>query len=527
MTQTVISLTIFLYVSTMLLLGYLTAKKNSSVTDFYLGGRSLGPLVTALSADASDMSSWLLMGLPGLAYLTGIADAGWTALGLALGTIFNWKIVALRLRRFSHTLNAITIPSFFSQRFADHRHKISALSAYVMILFFIPYTTSAFVACGKLFSTIFQIEYMTAMVFSALVIVLYTISGGFLAVSFTDMMQSIMMFFALVFVFQFSMGEAGGFREVLEHSHSLEGYFSLFHQYDPLSASAEAFPLWSILTSLAWGLGYFGMPHVLLRFMAIEDERKLPLARGIACTWTILSLSIALMIGIAGNTLSANGKLPILADAEVLLVQLAQILSTHSLGFAVIGGLVLAGILAATMSTADSQLLVASSAISKNIIEEYYGKELSPFWAAFVARASVLAVALIALLLASDPSTSIFSIVSFAWAGFGASFGPVLILSLFWRRANLQGAMAGILSGAVMVFYWRFQLAPLGGVFGVYELLPSFLVGLGMMVIVTLLTPPPNHEVELIFDASMMPVPPPRPIRRPKPASKKPKKTEE
>lgn len=540
MAQTLISITIFTYLAAMLFVGFLCSKKSKSADDFYLGGRSLGPFVTAMSAEASDMSSWLLMGLPSVAYLTGLADAGWTAIGLAVGTYLNWKIVAVRLRRFSHTLDAITIPSFFSQRYADHKHKISALSACIIILFFIPYTASAFAACGKLFSSIFDVDYHSAMILSAIIILVYTVWGGFLAVSFTDLLQSIVMSVALIFVLQYTVNSAGGFSAIMENSESIEGYFSLFHSHVPAEtmtygemldeagmlipegadnlleqeyltispATAKPYPLINIISTFAWGLGYFGMPHILLRFMAIRDEKKLPIARRVATVWVVISMLVALLIGIAGNALTATGKFPQLADAETIIINLANLLAQEHAAMAVIGGLILAGILAATMSTADSQLLVASSSVSQNLISEYWKKDLSPEKSLLVARLSIVVISIIAMFLASDPNSSVFGIVSFAWAGFGASFGPVMLLSLFWRRANLEGAMAGMISGGLMVFFWKYALSPLGGIFAIYELLPAFLTGLGVMIAVSLSTPAPNHEVELIFDASMMPVPP-------------------
>ncbi len=511
MTQTLISLTIFAYLGIVLSIGYFFSKRNNSASEFYLGGRSLGPFVTAMSAEASDMSSWLLMGLPGVAYVSGLADPFWTAMGLGIGTYVNWKFVALRLRRFSHTLDAITVPAFFSQRFADHKHRISAVSAWIIIIFFIPYTASAFAACGKLFSSIFEIDYTTAMLFSALIILVYTVSGGFLAVSFTDTIQSIIMSFALVFVLSYVVSSVGGLPFILDTAVTFEGFFSLFQSHtaapENTLGTASSYGFLTIISTLAWGLGYFGMPHILLRFMAIEDENKLPLARTVATTWVIFSMILAIFIGIAGKVMTHTGALPPLEDKETIIIQLAGLLAENSVAYAVIGGLILAGILAATMSTADSQLLVASSSVSQNLIMEYYKKDLSPEKGLLVARISIVVISIIAMFLASNPDSSVFGIVSFAWAGFGASFGPVMLLSLFWRRANYHGAMAGMICGGLMVFVWKFQIAPMGGIWGIYELLPAFLVGLLAMTVVSLVTPPPNHEVELIFDASMMPLP--------------------
>ncbi|MFI3254355.1 MAG: sodium/proline symporter [Eubacteriales bacterium] len=516
MTQTLISITIFAYLGVVLSIGYFFSKRNRSANEFYLGGRSLGPFVTAMSAEASDMSSWLLMGLPGVAYVSGLADPFWTALGLGIGTYLNWKIVALRLRRFSHTLNAITIPAFFSQRYADHKHQLSGLSALIIIVFFIPYTASAFAACGKLFSTIFDIDYTTAMLFSALIILVYTVSGGFMAVSFTDMIQSIVMSFALFFVLSYVVTTVGGMGNIFDTIASYDGFFSLFqsHETGPvveeIIGTGNPYTMLSVISTLAWGLGYFGMPHILLRFMAIEDERKLPIARHVAVIWVVISMILAIFIGIAGRVMTHLAYMDNLEDSETIIIQLAGLLAEYNAQYAIIGGLILAGILAATMSTADSQLLVASSSVSQNLISEYWGKNLSAEMGLLVARISIVIISIIAMFLAADPNSSVFGIVSFAWAGFGASFGPVMLLSLFWRRGNKEGAIAGMLCGGAMVFLWKYQIAPLGGVFAIYELLPAFLTGLLAMVVVSCMTPPPNHEVELIFDASMMPVPPPR-----------------
>ena len=272
--QICILLAIAIYLLAMLGVGVWFAKKNRSVDDFYLGGRKLGPFVTAMSAEASDMSSWLLMGLPGVAYLTGLAEAGWTALGLVIGTYLNWLIVARRIRRYSHRLGAITVPQFFSKRWGDDRNLLSAIAAVVIIVFFVPYTASGFSACGKLFHTLFDMDYVTAMLISAAVIVIYTVMGGFLAASFTDLVQSIIMTVALVVVLGFGVANAGGMDAVLENAESLAGYLSLSHIYNPATGGSSPYSLLTICSLLAWGLGYFGMPHILLRFMAIEEEEK-------------------------------------------------------------------------------------------------------------------------------------------------------------------------------------------------------------------------------------------------------------
>ena len=294
-----ITLAILVYLGCMLYVGYRCSKNNNDSADFYLGGRKLGPLVTAMSAEASDMSSWLLMGLPGLAYLTGVADAGWTAIGLAIGTYLNWRIVAKRIRRYTHVAgNSITLPSFFSNRYRDEKKILQSIGAIFIVIFFIPYTASGFAACGKLFSSMFGINYQVAMVISALIIVGYTTLGGFLAASTTDFIQSIIMSIALVIVFIFGINVAGGVSAVVENAQSLPGYLTMHTTYDPVSGTEQTYPIISIVSMIAWGLGYFGMPHILLRFMAIEDEEKLKLSRRVATGWVVISLAVAVLIGI-------------------------------------------------------------------------------------------------------------------------------------------------------------------------------------------------------------------------------------
>ena len=284
------------------------AKKTASVTDFYLGGRKLGPFVTAMSAEASDMSSWLLMGLPGVAYVSGIANAAWTAIGLAIGTYVNWLIVAKRLRKYTEIAgNSTTVPEFFSKRHRDEKNILSGIAAVIIIIFFIPYTGSGFAACGKLFNSLFGIDYHVAMIISAIVIVAYTTLGGFLAASTSDFMQSIVMTIALVVIFGYGVTTAGGIDAVMTNANSLAGYFTLTHTY---SADGPGnYGLLTIISTLAWGLGYFGMPHVILRFMAIEDSKKLKLSRRIATIWVVISLGVAIFIGVIGNAMSANGVL--------------------------------------------------------------------------------------------------------------------------------------------------------------------------------------------------------------------------
>ena len=498
--QVLILLAIVIYLLFMLWIGWICAKKNESVDDFYLGGRKLGPFVTAMSAEASDMSSWLLMGLPGVAYLTGLAEASWTAIGLAVGTYLNWLIVAKRIRRYSHRLDAITVPQFFSKRWGDDRCLLSAIAALVIIIFFIPYTASGFSACGKLFSTLFGMDYVTAMLISAAVIVLYTVMGGFLAASFTDLIQSIIMTVALVVVLGFGVNQAGGVDAVVENTRSLTDYLSLLRIHDPATGGSSPYSLLTICSLLAWGLGYFGMPHILVRFMAIEDERKLKLSRRVASSWVVISMGVAIIIGLVGNAMTSAGALEQLADSETVIVRISSLISQFGAIPALVAGVILAGILAATMSTADSQLLAASSSISQDLGNDFLKRNFSGKRGMIVARTVMIVIALIAVYLARDPNSSVFRVVSFAWAGFGAAFGPVMLMALFWKRSNKWGALAGMLTGGVMVFVWKFLIAPMGGAWAIYELLPAFLCALAAIVVVSLLTPAPEQSVLDLFE---------------------------
>lgn len=499
-----IMLAIIVYLGCMLYVGYRCSKNNNDSADFYLGGRKLGPLVTAMSAEASDMSSWLLMGLPGLAYLTGVADAGWTAIGLAIGTYLNWRIVAKRIRRYTHVAgNSITLPSFFSNRYRDEKKILQSIGAIFIVIFFIPYTASGFAACGKLFSSLFGINYQVAMVISALIIVGYTTLGGFLAASTTDFIQSIIMSIALVIVFIFGINVAGGMSAVVENAQSLPGYLTMHTTYDPVSGTEQPYPIISIISMIAWGLGYFGMPHILLRFMAIEDEEKLKLSRRVATGWVVISLAVAVLIGIIGLAMTAAGELiPLEGSAsETIIVKIADLMSRHGVLPALLAGTILAGILASTMSTADSQLLAASSSVSSDLLGDFLKKKTGKKGSMFADRITLLIIALVAVFLARDPNSSVFNIVSFAWAGFGAVFGPVVLFALFWKRSNWQGALAGMISGGAMVFIWKYLVRPLGGAWDIYELLPAFLVSCAAIIAVSLLTKAPSKEIVEEFES--------------------------
>ena len=502
--QICIMATIVVYLCLVIFTGVMIGRRSKkSAEGFYLGGRGIGPLVTAMSAEASDMSSYLLMGIPGLAYLSGVADASWTAIGLAFGTYLNFLLVARRLRRYSVRLDAITIPSFISKRYGEKRPVIMCISALIILIFFVPYVASGLAAIGKLFHSLFGWDYMVAVVIGALVIISYTSVGGFSAVATMDLIQSVIMTTALAIIVVFGIVQAGGMDAVMENARSLPGYLSFVQTYDAASQSAQPYGAIRIVSMMAWGLGYFGMPHILVRFMAIRDENELKLSRRIASVWVVISMGVAVLIGIVGYAVSATGRIPLLEGSatETVIVQLSNLLSTFGILPAIVAGCILAGILAATMSTADSQLLAAASAFSENIVQNVFGIKLTGKQTMLVARLTVVSIAVIAIFLAADPDSNVFKIVSFAWAGFGATFGPAMLCALFWRRSNRQGIMAGLVVGAVMIFVWKFLIAPMGGIFNIYELLPAFVCATVAIVVVSLLTPAPEREVLDAFDA--------------------------
>ena len=497
-----IIITIAVYLIGMLFVGIYFTKKNNSTSDFFLGGRTIGPFVTAMSAEASDMSGYLLLGLPGLAYASGLADVGWTIIGLALGTYFNWLLTSRRLRRYTQTIDAITIPGFFSKRFHDKKNILSAMAAVIIIVFFVPYTASGFAACGKLFSSLFGINYVGAMIVSAVVIISYTVAGGFLAASITDFIQSIVMTAAIFAILIFACVKAGGVNGVAENVRNMQGFLSLTSSYSAESGTSSPYNLLHIITTVSWGLGYFGMPHILLRFMAINDEKNLKLSRRVASIWVVVSMAVAAGIGVFGRALSNQGIIATLSGSgtETVIIKIADLLSQYGIFPALVAGIVISGILASTMSTADSQLLAAASSVSQNILQEKLGLKLTAKQSMLAARLTVVIIAILGIFIARNPESSVFGIVSFAWAGFGAAFGPLVICSLFWKRTTFAGAVSGMAAGGIMVFVWKYLISPLGGVFGVYELLPAFLLSIAVIVTVSLLTQKPSAEIEAEFE---------------------------
>lgn len=511
--QTVqILIAMIIYMAIVVVIGVVFAKKaNKSSENYFLGGRSLGPWVTAMSAEASDMSGWLLMGLPGVAYWCGLADAAWTAIGLAIGTYLNWLIVSKRLRRYSiRANNSITLPEFFSNRFRESKKVIMTLSAVFILVFFTVYAASCFVTCGKLFSTLFGMPYISMMLVGAAFVLLYTVLGGFLAESASDFMQGIVMIVALTVIVIISTVSAGGFGAVIENAKAIPGFFEFFglaspelnadgvqmvEAGKPLFGAASKYGWLKIFSMLAWGLGYFGMPQVLLRFMAIRKEDELKRSRRIAMIWVVISLAVAVFIGIVGRQLYPTVHLTS-TDAENIFITLA----TSSLP-AILAGFVMAGILAATISSSDSYLLIAASAFAKNIYQGVFKKNASDKQVMNMSRITLLAIALVAMFIALDEKSVIFNIVSFAWAGFGATFGPIMLFSLFWKRTNRPGAIAGMISGASMVFLWKLLISKLGGIFAIYELLPAFIFSSICIVVVSLMTAPPSKEIEEDFES--------------------------
>ena len=502
-----------IYMAAVIGIGIVYAKRaNKNSEEYFLGGRSLGPWVTAMSAEASDMSGWLLMGLPGVAYWCGLADAAWTAIGLAVGTYLNWLLVSKRLRRYSiRANNSITLPEFFSNRFREKNKVIMFLAAAFILIFFTVYAASCFVTCGKLFSTLFGMPYVTMMLVGAIFVLLYTLLGGFLAESASDFMQAIVMIVALAVIVIISTVKAGGIGEVLENAKEIPGFLEFFGLATPVTnadgqqlveagkpvfGAAAPYGGLTICSMMAWGLGYFGMPQVLLRFMAIRKESELKRSRRIAMVWVVISLAVAVFIGIVGRQLFPVEHLT-KGGAENIFITLA----TSSLP-AILAGFVMAGILAATISSSDSYLLIAASAFAKNVFQGICKKNATEKQVMWVSRITLLVLALIGILIALDEDSVIFQIVSFAWAGFGATFGPLMLFSLFWKRTTRAGAIAGMLSGAGMVFLWKLVISKLGGVFAIYELLPAFVFSCICIVVVSLLTKKPSKEIEEDFEAA-------------------------
>ncbi|MGI6189973.1 MAG: sodium/proline symporter PutP [Clostridiales bacterium] len=498
-----------IYVSVVIGIGLYYAKRASqSSRNFLIGGRSLGPWVTAMAAEASDMSGWLLMGLPGLAYWCGLGEAFWTALGLCIGTYLNWLLVAKRLRIYSHVAgDAITIPDFLSNRFKEEKKTIMTIAALFILVFFVIYAASCFVGVGKLFSMIFQTKYIYTMIIGALFVISYTFVGGFLAESASDFLQGIVMFFALTIVVIFGVAAAGGLSSMIDKAKAIPGFFDIFTVAQPKTLDGiqqveKNTPLFLdsinldwlfIISTLSWGLGYFGMPHILVKFMAINKSDNIKFSRRIATIWVIISLAAAVIIGLAGRILYPDAFLTQSSSENIF------ILMSTEFFISLLAGVVLAGILAAIISSADSYLLLSASSLSKNIYQGLINKEADDKAVLRVTRITLLCISLVAILIALDENSVIFKVVSFAWAGFGATFGPIILFSLFWEKTTRAGAIAGMIAGGATVFIWKLLLNPLGGIFGIYELLPAFLISCVAIIITSLLSEGPSEDVKKEF----------------------------
>ena len=494
------------YLFVMLWIGFFFSKKQSNLGDYYLGGRKMNKWVVALSAQASDMSGWLLMGLPGALYLGGFSEA-WIGIGLLIGTYLTWKIVAQRLRRYSQVCgDSITIPDFICNRFRDKTGASRIIAAVIILVFFTFYTASGFVGAAKLFSTIFPISYSTALWIGAAVVVSYTLLGGYMAVCWTDFIQGSLMFVAIVLVPAIVICDAGGFAATVDSLNEINPFLqSLFTN----ASTGKAVGFIGLASCMAWGLGYFGMPHILVRFMSINNPAEVKGSRRIAMTWVAISLGAATVIGLVfhlflkqrGLTLADVGNDP----EKCFMVMINSIFSN---GFAarVFAGVLLSAILAAIMSTADSQLLVSASSFTNDIYRRVK-KSASNRELVMISRLAVAAVALVAAFMSmnqeSDFFKAVMKMVSFAWGGFGAAFGPLILLALFWRRVNLAGAVSGMVVGTVTCFVWKFVLSGYAAdypIFGLYELAPGFVLSFAVTVVVSLLTARPSAEMLAEFD---------------------------
>lgn len=496
------------YLIFMIIIGVWSMKKTNNTEDYFLGGRGLNSWVAALSAQASDMSGWLLMGLPGSIYALGTGQA-WIAIGLFLGTVANWLLISKRLRRYTIVANnSMTLPEFFENRFHDTKKILLTISSVVIVVFFLVYTASALASGGKLFNTVFKIDYHIALLIGVVVILAYTFMGGFLAVCTTDFIQGMLMLVGLMLVpivaYTFVSGD---FASLIAQSNEAAGYAGNYDDYMSLfSNGGKPYRFIDILSQLAWGLGYCGMPHILVRFMAIRSEKELRKSSVIAISWCFVSLLAACFIGVVGRAylyptiLGTKGE----ASAESVFIEIIDKVFTQDTALPFIGGIFLCGILAAIMSTADSQLLVCASSVSKDIYKDIIKPDAEDKKVLRVSRITVVCVAALAFLIAWNPDSSIMQLVSDAWAGLGAAFGPAVVCALFWKRTNLPGAFAGILSGGLTVIIWDYiPLAAgktLGAYTGIYSLLVGFFISLILIVVVSLCTKEPDEQILADFE---------------------------
>ncbi len=477
--------TFVLYIGIMMAIGVYYYRRTRNMSDYFLGNRKLGAWVTSLSAEASDMSGWMLMGVPGFAYLAGL-NAGWIAVGIAIGTWANWHFVAARLRKYTELAdNALTLPEFLQNRYHDTTNLLRIVPAIFILIFFVIYTASGFVSAGRLFETVFGIPYEYAIFIGAGSVIFYTLVGGFLAVARTDFIQGIMMFFAILVVPICGTMASGGFERTLAEIGSVQASM-LQPLTKPDGSTLGAIELISLL---AWGIGYFGQPHILVRFMAIRTSGEIRRATHIAMTWVVLSLAAAVAVGMVGRVYLTE-PLTGTASETVFLVM------TNELFPPIAAGLILSAVLAAIMSTASSQLLVAASAFAQDFYRTLIHRDAEQSELVWISRASVLVIASLAVFLGFNPNSFILDMVSYAWAGFGAAFGPAILMSLFWKRTTRNGVIAGIIVGGVTVLVWK-QFA----LFGLYEIVPGFLLSLLAIYGISLLGEPPAQDIQETFDA--------------------------
>ncbi|AMK13616.1 sodium/proline symporter PutP [methanogenic archaeon mixed culture ISO4-G1] len=487
-------LAFIVYFLIVLAIGYYFYRRSENMEDYILGGRNMNPYVTAMSAQASDMSGWLLMGLPGSVVAFGLGEA-WIGIGLALGSYLSWLFVAKKLRHHSVVAgNALTMPEFFSNRYGDKKGYLRMIAAVIILFFFVIYVASGFKTSGIILHTIFpDISIPIAMSVGAIIIIAYTFMGGFKAVCWTDFFQAILMVIAVVVVPLVVIGNLGGMEHVTElwDATGVEEFANLFYDGgQPLSAIA-------IISLMAWALGYFGMPHIVVRYMSIRHPKEVKIARRVSLIWIILALSAAILIGMVGRAYLQElyGGIPADFNTEEIFIVMVG-----DLFYPLIAGILFAAVMAASMSTADSQLLVSSSSITNDVLkgskwaEKQENADYKLMW---ISRAIVIVISIVALILAAFGSDSIMGLVSYAWAGFGAAFGPLMILSLYWKRMNFYGAMASMVVGFVSIILWNTFLA---GPTGIYELLPGFILSLIAGVIVSLVTAEPSEEIKKQFD---------------------------
>lgn len=480
-----ILITFILYLLAMLAIGWYYYRRTKDLSDYILGGRKLNPWVTSLSAQASDMSGWLLLGLPGYAYLSGL-ESIWLLIGLLFGTYANWKFVAERLRKYTSIAgDAITLPDYFQNRFRANSNVLRIISSIFILVFFLIYTSSGFVAGAKLFSSVFDITYMEALLLGGFVIVGYTFLGGFLAVSWTDVIQGIIMFFAIIIVPIVGIYSIGGVQETVVQIESINN--NLLNMFT--DNTGKAISIVTVISLFGWGLGYFGQPHILARFMAIRHSNEISKSRKIAMTWVIFSLIFAVLLGMIGNIVTSSSLLG--SDSEKVFIVMV-----HQLVHPLYAGILLAAILAAIMSTADSQLLVATSSLTEDIYKPYFRPNASQSELVWVSRLFVILIALVAILIGMDPNSSVLDLVSYAWAGFGATFGPIIILSLYWKGITYKGAIVGMVVGGLTILIWK-NLN--GGIFDLYEIVPGFSLSIISIYFVSKIDIIDNPEIENEF----------------------------